>query len=118
TTVKRCVSVRTGLHGIRAEKHALFRGGAALAPAFVLGLLAALAHLAPAPVAALGRVEEEPAAAIAGALLETKRRRAIEQLHRFGHRDVADGGEVGRAPAPAHDAVLIDLEGGGVVGVG
>jgi hypothetical protein len=37
-----------------------------------LGVLPALAHRAPAAVAALGGVEEEPAAVIAGALLETR----------------------------------------------
>ncbi len=80
-------------------------------PARGLGLLAALAHRAPAPVAALGGVEEEPAAALAGALLEA--RAVLEQGDRGGDRDMAHGGRLGGRPAPSELRIQL----AGTVGV-
>src|SRR5947209_4493020 len=72
----------------RSAEPAGIRDPACLAALQVLGVLAALIHRAPAPVAALGGVEKEPAAALAGAFLEPRRRVGVEQVDRAGHRDV------------------------------
>jgi hypothetical protein len=55
---------------------------------------------------------------MAGALLETGRRVASEQVDGGSHGDVADGREVRAAPLPLDGAVVGGAQGGGPVGLG
>src|ERR1700722_20283886 len=86
------------------------------APALILGFLTAVAHRAPAPVATLGRVEEEPTALLTGALLQARRGICLEQIDRAGDSDVADRGKVVSTPAPTDSSVVIRFQLRGAVG--
>ena len=105
------VAAKLAEYGQRPPENEGLAGAFSFPPAGGLGLLPALAHRAPPPVASLGGVEEEPAAVVARALPEAGGGALAEQLHGRGHRHVPHRRQRARVPAPAKRPVGLLAQG-------
>src|SRR5271170_390886 len=73
---------------------------------FLLGAIAAHLHFAPAPAAIFRGVEKQPAAAIAGALLDPPGVASAEQIDRRERDGAEDGGTGHALPSPYQNVTI------------